>query len=818
MRAGIITWLTVVMAVTGLATAAETDFDCAEVSKPAPRWEEGMLTGNGEMGGVALGNPYAETLFLTHQLGFLPRHPLPKVPRVADKMDEMKKAALAGGKDGADVYIRELRKHVKENQSFGYDKFHPAFFLKINMKGDEAKDYRCTQNFENGELVTSWTDSRGRWRRSFFISRSDNVAVVRLSGPKGQVSCDLNMLIKDKHVRPEFESGDGIISAHTVYVLGKGGYDSVIRIVADNGRVEHSEHGASITNADELLLLIQIRHFRVPFPAGTTDAWAFSPDNPYYKSKDYKANYVEDMIADLKGISPGYEKLLAKHAEIHGGLYRRVKIDLGASEADRKKTSEQLMKEKYSLALLERYYNACRYLMICSSGKYPPHLQGIWNGAWEPMWGCGYHLDSNLELCIQGNMSCNMPELMEGYFNFIESILPDCRFNAKTFYNCRGAVTRVGVVSSDALLNKIQRFPGELYHGCLGWLAHFFYDYYQFTGDREFLRDRAVPLLKEVALFQEDLLKDTEDKSGKYRFFISASPEHGHGLINSAFDISIAKAIHQYLIDGCQELGIEQENIPKWKKFISKLPPYLINDKGQLQEWAIAGVPEIFNQRHHSAFLPVYQFCEFDPEKTPELWKASQRSFQGKVDGWLRNPKSNSQNITHGMANQGQCAARLGRGDIVNEVLARLIGGNYILPNFMMHYWERKARKCFGMDPIGTIPDIVNNSLLFAWDGTLDVLPALPEQWPKGAISGILLRNQIKVDQFIWKKSGAEMELALTSRKAQDITLRFPTALKIDSVEIVDGKAEVKVMSDRNHCYCLSLPAGKSVRLVAAAQ
>ena len=101
----------------------------------------------------------------------------------------------------------------------------------------------------------------------------------------------------------------------------------------------------------------------------------------------------------------------------------------------------------------------------------------------------------------------------------------------------------------------------------MGWLLHFFYDYYQFTGDEEFLRERVVPLLKESALFYEDLLRDTEGRDGKYTFFISYSPEQDHRLYaNSTFDIAVAKSVLTYLIKSCETLNIEKREYFQMEK------------------------------------------------------------------------------------------------------------------------------------------------------------------------------------------------------------------------------------------------------------
>jgi hypothetical protein len=625
--------------------------------------------------------------------------------------------------------------------------------------------------------------------------------------------------MKHELLNTSFESKNGFISAHTVYKKGKGGYDSVIRIAADNGTVKHNSTGASISDADEIVLLMQVRDWRTPLPKNISEAWAYSPENPYFKAKGYKTNYIPDMTRDMAELSTDYQTLLKPHAKAHGELFSRVKLDLDGDPKDRKKTSEQLINEAIanncvSLALMERLYDACRYLII-SAAEAPPNLQGLWTGTWKPAWGGSYTLDSNLQLCIQSTMSCNMPELMEGYFSLVESWLPDARLNAMKVYGCRGAVSKVGGATTDVLkAGKIWKFPDELFTGCLGWLAHFFYDYYQFTGDKEFLKNRVVPLLKDVALFYEDLLEGTEDENGKFRFYISKSPEHLFQA-NATFDISIANAVYTYLIKSCEELSIERENIEKWKEILAKMPPYLINQRGQLQEWAWEGTKENFNHRHHSAFLPVYQFCEFDPEKTPELWKASQLAFDGKVKQWFKASvmRSNAGHITHGMANQGQCAARLGRSDIVYEMLTRLITKKYTRPSFMMSYKPNHGTACYGFDPIGAIPDIINNSLAFMWDRTLDILPALPKEWPEGSIEGVLLRNQVKLNRFAWKESGKHIEMSLTSKIKQDITLRLPPDREVDSIEVIKGTGETQSIPTRKNCYKLSLPAKEKISL-----
>jgi hypothetical protein len=524
---------------------------------------------------------------------------------------------------------------------------------------------------------------------------------------------------------------------------------------------------------------MQVKKWKTPLPKEQSEAWAFSPEHPDFRGA-YSTNRLAEMKQALTQLRPDYSQLFAPHVKAHGALYNRVSLDLGGGD-DRRLTSEELLARAtkegtMSKALAERLYNACRYLIICCSGETPPNLQGIWTGTWSPAWSGDYTLDSNLQLEIQSMMSCNMPELMESYFNLVDSWVPDWRLNAKKIYGFRGVVSDVRA-SSVCLLQRWGGWPGEQAAiGIAGWLIHFYYDYYQFTGDRKFLAQRFVPLAKEIALFYEDFLAGTEDANGKYRFYMGYSPEH-RLIANTTYDIAIAKNVFTTLIAACNELGIEADHVPKWQAMLAKMPPYLINDAGELQEWSWPGATEDPNHRHHSHFLPLYQFCEFDRDRTPELWKAADLAFDQKVKQWLRGPKPGSNNTTHGMMNQGQCAARLGRSDVVYEALARMITRRYLHPSFMMGYWPRQSG--FGFDPAGAIPDVLNNALIFAWNDTIDVLPALPKEWPIGSISGVLLRGQIHVQQLAWDMPARKINLTLLSDKDQTVNLRFPVGLSV---------------------------------------
>lgn len=786
----------------------------ATSTRPARSWTEAFLSGNGRMGVMMFGQPYSETVVLNHCKLYLPRGSREIVQDLAASMPEIKAAGLKAGINGPAIVHKMMREKTGQ-KIIHTDPFHPACLLKLEMASQSKAftDYKMTEDFKTGELDVGWSDAAGKWQRKMFVSRADNVAVMSISGPKGKVGCTLSMDIRHALVKPEIKAAGEWMSAHVVYVKGKGGYDCLIRVVADGGKVKGAGGRTTVSGADGILLIMQVRTWKTPLPKTQSEAWAYSPKHPDF-GPGHKTNLLGDMKKALAGLKADYDSLFEPHVKLHGKLFSRVKLDLNGGK-DRLAPSEELLKraaetDRMPPALTERMYDACRYLIICSSGMNPPNLQGIWTGTWRPAWSGDYTLDSNMQLEIQSMMSCNMPELMESYFSTVESWLPDCRLNAKKLYGCRGIVSNPRA-SNTCLLLHWGRWPGEQCIGCMGWMAHFFYDYYLFTGDRKHLAKRAIPLLKETALFYEDLLAGTEDARGKYRFFLGYSPEHGM-TANTTFDISVAKAVLTYLIEGCEELGIEKDGAKKWKAMLAKMPPYLVNEGGGLQEWSWPGAGEDYNQRHHSHFLPLYQFCEFDRDRTPVLWKASGVAFEGKVKGWLRRVKgSNSNHITHGMMNQGQCAARLGRSEVVGEVMSRMATKRYIYPSFMISYWP--GLRGFGFDPVGTIPDVINNSLVFCAGGVLDILPALPVEWSTGSISGVLVRGQIRIDRLAWDKPSGKIDLTLTSGRKQDITLRLPVGIRMTSAKVTEGPARLIEIPKAPNRRRLTVPAGKAVRI-----
>ena len=231
---------------------------------------------------------------------------------------------------------------------------------------------------------------------------------------------------------------------------------------------------------------------------------------------------------------------------------------------------------------MEKMYDAGRYMFICSAGELLPNLQGIWTGSWNAGVVGRFHARHQRPGRDGLGCSANLPELMEGYFRLMEGFYPEWRLNARRIYGCRGFFSNARASNTACELHW-GGWEGVFWTAGCGWLASFFTDYAEYTGDREFLAKRCVPLLKEIAAFYEDFLAET-DKDGRVVFIPSYNPETGCG-INATMDIAVAREVLGKLIAACRELEIEQRERSPMGGAAGQTARYPINRDGELAEW-----------------------------------------------------------------------------------------------------------------------------------------------------------------------------------------------------------------------------------------
>jgi hypothetical protein len=738
---------------------------------PGKRWEDAFVTGNGRMGAMLFGSPTNETLVANHCRLFLPLGNREIVPDLAKWVPELRQIIRDKG------YGEAMKFFLGKAKEQGYpgltwtDKFHPGVLVNIRQPAEGAiRNYGRTENFATGEVVEQWRDDRGDFRRRMFVSRTDQVIAMQATGP---APCELLFpAIEHELVESRQETDSGWVLCHNIYRKGKGGFDTAIRIVRSNeGR--------------DVLLLIRIAPWKTPMPGEQSEAWAYSPDHPdfqtpgvfkpapplaessvvAYRNADDAAALLPQLQQSLAGIRADYDALFTPHAKAHGALFTRVTLDLGGG-ADRGKTSDELLElarreQRLPAALMEKMYDAGRYMFICSAGELAPNLQGLWTGSWTAAWSGDYTLDTNLQAAMASGCSANLADLMEGYFRLMEGFYPEWRLNAKRIYGCRGFFTNARA-SNTALELHWGNWSGVFWTAGCGWLASFFCDYADYTGDREFLAKRCVPLLKEIAAFYEDFLGET-DQDGRVVFIPSYDPETGSG-INATMDIAVAREVLTKLISACQTLGIEQEGVPRWKALLARLPDYPVNRDGHLPEFP--GKTMRAAHRHHSQLYPCFQ--SFDPvfETDAKLRTAAQATVRAKILA----SDNGGEDSSFGRVQAGVSAAFLRMPEEAYSRLEVMAVRRSMNPSLITSH--NPNARTFNTDGNGGIPHIVNTMLVFSRAGIIDLLPALPAEWPRGEIRGMLARGRITINRLAWDAPGRTVRVSLTSRTDQTVKLR----------------------------------------------
>jgi len=773
---------------------------------PGETWEQGLLSGNGTIGADVFGRPQDETITFTHHSLFLPTG-APVVPPDTSAQLFVVRQLIDRG-----LYKQatQLAFDLSGQKDFMYpDPFVPAFDMKIKMPArGEVRDYARSVDFQTGQATIHWADERGVFERQLFVSRADGVAALLIRGPRpGAVDCTLELTprvacpkLGDKVVANSAEVfkthiSDVVATAAEKYLTFSNKFtkaypgsihrlEGVAQVATSGGTVRTEGSAMVIQGADQVLVLLGIEPI-------------YDPDlRPFKILKNRLAEIPQD-----------YAKLLDRHAALHGPMFNRMRLDLGGG-ADHRRTTEDLLasstNENLSRALTEKVFDAARYNIICCTGELPPTLQGIWAGTYVPSWASDFTHNGNVPSAIAGMLPGNTPELMLAYTSYIESIVPYLRVNARHIFGCRGIVLPSRSTTNGYNNALAPNFAGGMWVAGAAWAAHFFYDYYLYTGDRKFLKEHALPFMQEAALFFEDYLYEGPD--GKYIFSPTTSPENFpkntncQGSFNATMDVAAARQLLTNLIAASRELGVNADKIPVWEKMLSRLPAYMISEAGVVKEWLTPKLEDNLDHRHSSHLYGLYYYMPDDIAGDARL----QAAFRKIVETKLENHYRKAGFMSFGVVQLGQVAATLGEGELAYQAMVRLVNSYWLSNLASMH----NHRALFNMDISGGLPAVLIQMLVGSTPGKIQLLPALPKAWPTGTIEGALCRGQIEVKQLTWEPG--RIRVVLTSARTQTIELSAP--FTIDKLTVVNGESSITpAPSDR--ARKVTLPQGRPVTL-----
>lgn len=783
---------------------------------PASNWNEALPIGNGHAGAMVFGGVDSEQLQLNENTLYSGEpsvifKDIKVTPELFDKVTGMMKAEKY--KEATDLVCKNWLGRLHQY-------YQPFADLHIaNNKTGEVTAYKRELNISEAIARTSYKQNGIRYEREVFASNPENAIIIHFKSdaPEGiDISLDFTSLHPtavqkgnndrlvlqgkapgyverrtfeqmeswgDQHKHPELydEKGNRKFDKRVLYgdeIDNKGMlFEAQLKpVLSGQGSCEITDAGIHISGTDEVYLVMSLA----------------TSYNGYDKSPSLEGIDPSKKAGDIleKALAFEYKELKKRHTADYKGLFDRVKLDL-VSEPEQQAlpTDQRIIRfsEKADPALAALLFQYGRYLMISGSrpGGQPLNLQGIWNKDIVPPWNCGYTMNINLEMNYWMAETANLPECQEPLFTLIKELSQTGAETARNMYGRRGWVAHHNTSLWRESLPNDNVPTASFWPMVQGWLCSHLWEHYLYSGDKEFLKNEAYPLMKGAAEFYADWLID--DGNGHLVTPVGVSPENwfitskGESTALSmgpTMDMAIIRETFDRTIQAADMFNLDPELRKELKDKVDKLLPYQIGQRGQLQEWMYDFKEQDPKHRHLSHLYGFYPGDQITPDTTPELFDAVEQSLNLRGDaatGWSMGWKIN-------------CWARLLDGNHAYTIIKNLFNpvefgpekrnGGGLYSNLL------DACPPFQIDGNFGYAAGVAEMLMQSHAGYIQLLPALPDVWSEGSVSGLKSRGNFEIGMK-WQQ-GNLSQATILSNSGNECRLRTaaPVTVKQGSKEI----------------------------------
>lgn len=766
-------------------------------NQPAQYFEETLVLGNGKTGASVFGGVGTDKIFL-NDATLWSGEPVDANmnPEAYKNLPAIRDALRREDYKTAD----ELNKKLQGKFSESYAPLG-TLWMEHRHSGTPTR-YRRELDLRHAVSTVTYEVEGVTFTREYFISHPDQIMVVRLrSSKKGALNFDvkINSLLKfrtavnDRLLRvtgyAPYHADPGYLGERpdaVRYDENRGTrFAALARIQSADGNLVQTDSTLGLQGGTEALVLLSI-------------ATSFNGFDKNPASEGLDAVALAQAQLD-KASAKTFRQLKQAHLQDFQTFFQRVNLDLGQSTAPDLPTDERLRryaegKEDKNLEIL--YFQFGRYLLISSSRTpgVPANLQGIWNPYVRPPWSSNYTININAEENYWLAENTNLSEMHLPMLGFIRNIAQTGKVTARTFFGARGWAA---CHNSDiwAMSNPVGNFGkgdpvwANWYMGGT-WLSTHLWEHYLFTQDRDFLKNHAYEWMKGAAEFCLSWL--VTDDNGQLMTSPATSPENryrtadgyeGATLYGATADLAMIRECFQQTIEAAGILGVDADFSRQLSEALVRLRPYQVGQKGNLQEWYHDWEDVEPQHRHQTHLFGLFPGHQIDPQKTPELAAACRKTLEIKGDettGWSKGWRIN--------------------------LWARLRDGNraYKMYRELLHYVEPDGVKTNYARGGGTYPNLfdahppfqidgnfggaaaVAEMLLQSGDGEIRLLPALPDAWQSGKVSGLCARGGFEI-AMEWKQQKLK-KVTLFSKKGGTVALVLPERGKRQMVTLGAGE------------------------------
>ncbi|HXC97275.1 MAG TPA: glycoside hydrolase N-terminal domain-containing protein [Edaphobacter sp.] len=786
---------------------------------PASQWIDALPIGNGRLGAMVFGGG-EDGSFNKECLQFNEDTLWSGQPREGNNPDAKNHLA--------DIRNAVLEKHdyhladqlCHKMQGLFAEAYQPLGNLRLELNHPgPSKNYRRQLDLDTACASNSYEVEGVQFKREAFVSAPDQVLILHVTASKpNQLSGVLTFDgLLQKSVTTLPDNRIQLTGKAAAHIAGAGHpnseqpithseepgagmyFASILELQLDGGIATAKSTGIAIANATSFTILLTA--------ATGYRGFQLKPDAP-----------LDEIVANAKrqldsAAEKSFATLRSKHITDHQRLFHRVSLNLGttntATPTDRRVKDFANSPDPSLLAL---YFQYGRYLLISSSrpGSQPANLQGIWNYQVTPPWSSNWTANINVQMNYWPAETCNLSECAGPLFDLIDGLSKTGSVTAKETYGLPGWCSHhnIDVWRASNPVGEGVGSPTWANWGMSGpWLCAHLYEHYLFTGNRDFLRNRAYPLMKGAAEFCLAWL--IEDGTGRLTTCPSESTENnflapdGKPAFTSTgctMDMALIRELFGNCTAAAKELHIDTDFAAKLDAAIPRLIPYQIGRYGQLQEWSVDFEEATPGQRHMSHMYPLYPGNQITPHRTPELALAARVSLErrlangGAYTGWSR-------------AWAIAFWTRLLDGDKAWESLSMLMQHSTNINLFDTHPSGKTS--IFQIDGNFGTTAAIAELLLQSHEGTVDLLPALPTPWPEGYVKGLRARGGLEID-LRWAANKL-VGCTVRSEVSGNQILRVPNGQAISAIK--NGTKAVSFTHQSDGTYLTQFESGRSYRL-----